>query len=77
MHSKPTEDCDMGSFIYSNPNPIKFVNLSPGKIWEHPKKTLEEFSLSWTDEIEERLPLRMHPLPYTFFCPMFLEGHGL
>ena len=29
---KPAEDMDMGSFIYSNPNPIKFVNLSSESI---------------------------------------------
>uniref|UniRef100_A0A6S8XEK2 Hexosyltransferase n=2 Tax=Chaetoceros debilis TaxID=122233 RepID=A0A6S8XEK2_9STRA len=31
----PAEDMDMGSFIYSNPNPIKFVNLSSANIFSH------------------------------------------
>lgn len=77
MHSRPTEDCDMGSFVYSNPNPIKLITLSTGQIWEHPKKTPKDFVNAWEVEIEHTLPQNVYTLPFTFFCPIFLSGRGL
>ncbi len=77
MHARPTEDCDMGSFIYSNPNPIKLVNMNTGKVWDHPKKTLEEFAESWNVDLENVLPAYADVLPFSFFCPVFMEGRGL
>jgi len=34
-HDRKTEDADMGVFVFSNPRPIKFMNLALNQWWIH------------------------------------------
>lgn len=75
--STPAEDLDMGSFIHSNPNPVKFVNLSGDDILqEHSDNVLEEASLVWGTELKMG-KFYSSPLSFDFFCPIFLSGKGI
>jgi len=65
---RPTEDMDMGTFVFSHPRPIKFVNLSPYTFWLHPLKTEEEWMNFWENDMN-RLPQRAPVLPYFHLCP--------
>jgi len=76
-HSRPIEDLDMGSFVYNMPKPVKFLNMRHYEIWTHPKKTEEQWSNAWEVELDEQLPKAMDPMPFWFFCPIFLSGKGI
>ncbi|GFH56562.1 hypothetical protein CTEN210_13038 [Chaetoceros tenuissimus] len=59
---RPVEDLDMGTYIYSHPYPIKFLNMYRMGIWTHEGRTKEEenYRMEWnTRRIEEGLPV--HP----------------
>lgn len=65
---RPTEDMDMGAFVFSHPRPIKFISLSQYMFWAHPRKTEEE----WMTDYEEGMtiyPLRGTVLPFWHLCP--------
>ena len=51
MHSHHTEDADMGSFVFSHPRTVKFVNLSRYKFWHHPAKDEDKFRGLWGNRI--------------------------
>jgi len=70
------EDADMASFIFTNPNPIKFMNLRNFQLWTHPKKTAEEFSAAWDNELDVKLPARSE-LAWWHVCPIFMAGKGV
>jgi len=76
MHSRHTEDGDMGSFVFSHPRPVKFVNLSHYKFWHHPGKTEDKFRRLWENNIGA-LPTRGELMPYWHLCPAWAKGKGL
>ena len=64
---KPTEDMDIGAFVFSHPRPIKFVSLSQYTFWAHPLKSVKE----WMTEYEEGMteyPLRGSVMPVQSIC---------
>ena len=69
---RPTEDMDMGSFVFSHPRPIKFVNLSPFMFWFHPLKTEEQWTRFWETKIDT-LVMRGKVLPYHHLCPVWQQ----
>ena len=74
MDKRPTEDMDMGSFVFSHPRPIKFVNLSPFMFWYHPLKSEEQWFRFWEKKIDN-LPSRGSVLPYYHLCPTWHKQH--
>ena len=77
MHSRHTEDGDMGAFIFSHPRPVKFLNLSNHAFWHHPRKEVDEFKSTWNDSMGG-LPRRGGKvLMLSFLCPAWLNGKGL
>ena len=70
---RPSEDMDIGAFVFSHPNPIKFVTITPPyKFWYHPLKTAESWNEFWEERIDE-LPKRGDHLPFNFLCPRWAE----
>jgi hypothetical protein len=50
------EDMDMGRFIYSHPNPIKFL-VGTRMVYHHPVKKVNEYIRKWLHDMP-RLPLK-------------------
>jgi len=64
---RPTEDMDVGAFVFSHPRPIKFISLSSYTFWAHPIKSVKE----WTEGYEEGMtenPLRGSVMPIHAVC---------
>ena len=77
-HSKrKTEDADMGKFLWSHSRPLKFVDLTLHRFFEHGQKSEEEFKKEW-DEItdpnrdEPRLPVR-EGVPWQRWCDKWIN----
>lgn len=75
MHSRPTEDADMGTFIFSHPRPIKFISLSTFRFWHHPKKTEKDFLDSYSKI--NALPGFGLIMPFWHLCPAWIQGKGV
>lgn len=75
-HPRHTEDADIGAMVYSNPRPIKFVNVVKHRFWHHPRKTVEEFKETWETDMS-RLPGGGQIFPFSFLCPEWDGGTGL
>mmetsp|Transcript_20757 Transcript_20757/g.30426 ORF Transcript_20757/g.30426 Transcript_20757/m.30426 type:complete len:321 (-) Transcript_20757:70-1032(-) len=75
MHFRPTEDGDMGTFVFSHPRPVKFMNLSTYRFWSHPKKTEADFLKGWGDMW--KLPSRGNMMPFFHLCPAWMQGKGI
>jgi len=75
MHLRPTEDGDMGTFVFSHPKPVKFLSLSTYQFWMHPMKSEADFVKGWKDV--GNLPYRGNILPFSHMCPAWMEGKGL
>lgn len=75
MHGRHTEDADMGTFIFSHPRPIKFMNLSSFRFWHHPKKSKTEFLAGWKSI--DSLPGHGNLLPFWHLCPSWMSGRGI
>ncbi|GFH55253.1 predicted protein [Chaetoceros tenuissimus] len=76
-HERKTEDADKGSFLFSHERPLKFIDLTLNRFWEHGFKTEEDFREIWKMTIEEDqdepfLPKR-ETFPFWFLCPEFLK----
>ena len=69
---RPTEDMDMGSFVFSHPRPIKFINLSTYRFFLHPLKSAEDWNKFWVERIDE-FPIRGGVLPFWNLCPHWGE----
>lgn len=77
-HSKrKTEDADMGKFLWTHNRPLKFIDLSLHRFWEHGQKSEEDFKKEW-DEImdlnrdEPRLPAR-EGVPWERWCDKWIN----
>lgn len=78
MHSRHTEDADIGAFVFSHPQPVKFINLMTYAFWHHPRKDVKSFKESWEKDMAQfpRLNKRGNLL-LSHFCPTWLsEGKG-
>jgi len=76
MHWRHTEDADMGSFVFSNERPIKYINLNTQKIWAHPMKTEKEFRSAWASH-RWKLPQYGVQFPFGPLCRTWLQGNGV
>ena len=76
MHSRHTEDADVGAFVFSHPRPIKFVQLSNRRFWHHPEKSPLSFKNAWQTRMGG-LPQNGQPLPFWHLCPSWHDGKGL
>ena len=77
-HSKKTEDADMGRFVFSHPQPIKFMDLVMYKFWIHDSATKieEDFRTKWKDHGMDNF-LARERVPWSFYCSNWLGGRGL
>ncbi|GFH55254.1 hypothetical protein CTEN210_11730 [Chaetoceros tenuissimus] len=72
--NRKIEDTDMGFFLFSSDRPLKFVDLTLHRFWEHGLKDEEGFRETWEEiaaENSQRLP-RSEAFPFWHFCPHFL-----
>mmetsp|Transcript_21278 Transcript_21278/g.31509 ORF Transcript_21278/g.31509 Transcript_21278/m.31509 type:complete len:348 (+) Transcript_21278:86-1129(+) len=74
MNSRPIEDLDMGTFVFSNPRPIKFVSMDQKKIWSHPKKTEDEYRTEWDATTKSGWIPRKQVFQWNFYCKHILNG---
>ena len=68
MHSRHTEDGDMGAFVFSHPRPVKFVHAGMNMIWMHPRKTSEKFKSTWENDAPKWPKRISQMLPFWHFC---------
>jgi hypothetical protein len=68
MHPKRhIEDLDMGTFIFSNPRPVKFVGMD--EIWSHPFKTEINYRKEFASATKTKLIPEKHlVVNWGFFC---------
>merc|ERR1712127_155335 len=65
---RPTEDMDLGAFVFSHPKTVKFMNLSYYIFWSHPLKETKK----WMKEANngyKKNPGRAHYVPFFALCP--------
>lgn len=62
----PTEDIDIGSFIFSHPRPIRFVFMSHYRIWVHQMKDLEGFEARYKNMKAKRRVKAKRDLTFHF-----------
>jgi len=75
MHPRRhVEDLDMGTFVFSNPRPIKFVSMDQKKIWSHPKKTEDEYRTEWDAITKSGWYPRKKVFEWKFYCKYILNG---
>mmetsp|Transcript_21277 Transcript_21277/g.31508 ORF Transcript_21277/g.31508 Transcript_21277/m.31508 type:complete len:349 (+) Transcript_21277:86-1132(+) len=75
MHPRRhVEDLDMGTFVFSNPRPIKFVSMDQKKIWSHPKKTEDEYRTEWDATTKSGWIPRKQVFQWNFYCKHILNG---
>ena len=75
MNSRPIEDLDMGTFVFSNPHPIKMFNMHQRKVWMHPMKTEVAFRKMFLKSSD--LPI-VHPaiINWGNSCSHVIAGEG-
>ena len=66
-HIDPTEDMDMGTFVFSHPHPVKFMSLKHNTFWFHPKKTNGRWMYYWESRMH-KIPFSDAMLPYDQLC---------
>ncbi len=76
QHKRHTEDADMGAFVFSNPRPIKFLNLSQYRMWIHPKKQELDFRNTW-GSIHQLPHAARRGLPLDYLCQEWMRGGGV
>ena len=74
--NRHTEDADMGTFVFSHPRPVKFLNLSNYRIWIHPMKKEKPFRDTW-DNIYDLPHAARRGLPIDYLCQEWLKGGGV
>lgn len=79
MHSRHTEDGDMGAFVFSHPRPIKFISLASFTFWHHPRKDRASFLDSWENGMGglPRACVYGANLPLEALCSVWLGNGGL
>ena len=75
MNSRPIEDLDMGTFVFSNPHPIKMFNMNQEKVWVHPMKSEAAFRKMF---LKSRGKLPVHPamINWANSCRHVIAGKG-
>jgi len=73
---RPTEDLDIGSFVFSHPKPIKFIDLNPFQFWYHPVKVEEEWMNKWRLGVDN-ISFHAEVLPFWHMCPHWKKIGGL
>jgi len=78
---RPVEDLDMGTYVYSHPYPIKYLNLDRIRFWAHSRYTKEEenYRIEWIKRrTEESLQSGSSCIfDWNFYCPPVLAGRVL
>mmetsp|Transcript_27808 Transcript_27808/g.41234 ORF Transcript_27808/g.41234 Transcript_27808/m.41234 type:complete len:369 (-) Transcript_27808:56-1162(-) len=75
-HDRKTEDADMGVFVFSNPGPIKFMNLALNQWWiHHETKTEDQFRRAW--DKRGGLPLHERSIVWDHFCKYWSLNIGM
>eukprot|EP00979_Chaetoceros_neogracilis_P002213 scaffold387_cov266-Chaetoceros_neogracile.AAC.5 len=74
MHPKRhIEDLDMGTFIFSNPRPVKFIGMYQWKMWTHPHKTETQYREGFTHATKTKR-IKVKPVfRWDIFCPPILN----